>query len=162
MRWVFKPFINPSVVVLLLRLFTGVSFFLHGSQKVFGWFGGKGLEATIDAFGKSGIPPFLVYMASLTELLGGIFLILGLLTRVATLGLAITMLFAIFRIHLSNGFFNPTGFEYPLALFTISVCLMLYGAGYYSLDELVARRYRRTHVSEDGGLRTEYKAHYRL
>ncbi|MDP4172957.1 MAG: DoxX family protein [Bacteroidota bacterium] len=161
MRLIFKPFINSSVLVLLLRVIIGIVFFMHGSQKVFGWFGGHGLEATINGFGKFGIPPFLAYTASLAEFLGGIFILLGFMTRIFALGIVIDMAVAIFTVHLKNGFFAPTGFEFPLVLLTSALGIFLLGAGTFSIDEFLAKRYRRTHVSEDGGLRTEYKANYR-
>lgn len=162
MRWLFKPFVSPSGLLVVLRIFLGIVFFMHGSQKIFGWFGGYGLEATINTFvSKFSIPPFLAYIAALTEFLGGIFILIGFLTRVMALGLIVDMMTAILLVHLKNGFFNPAGFEFPLALLTISLVLFLFGAGVYSIDEVLARRYRRIHVSQDGGLRTEYKAHYR-
>ncbi len=137
-----KPFINSSVVLLLLRIVLGVIFFAHGAQKVLGWFGGYGLSATTEFFSqKLGIPPFPAYLSSFTEFLGGIALILGFLSRVFSIGLVINMLVAIILVHLDKGFFNPAGFEYPLSLLMISLVVFLAGPGDYSLDyRLFAQR----------------------
>jgi putative oxidoreductase len=74
------------------------------------------------------------------ELLGGIALVAGLLTRLAALGTAFTMLGAISLVHIQNGFFNPNGFEYPAALLAASVAIVLMGPGNFSLDAVIARR----------------------
>lgn len=162
MRWIFKSFINTSTLLLMLRLIAGIVFFMHGAQKLFGWFGGSGLEATIMNFGtKMGIPPFLAYMDALAEFIGGISLLSGFMTRFFSLGLVVVMAVAIFKVHIANGFFNPGGIEYPLTLLIINLGILLMGSGSYSLDEFIARKYRRVHISEDGRFRTEYKTHYK-
>src|SRR4028118_221554 len=91
---------------VLLRLALGVIFLAHGSQKLFGWFGGNGFAATLDYFGaKLGIPAPLAALAILTEVAGGLAVILGVFTRTAALGLAVTMIVAAAKVHLANGFF---------------------------------------------------------
>src|ERR1041385_6864209 len=99
--------------LLFLRIGLGVVFFAHGAQKVFGWFGGPGLAGTVGLMGQMGIPAPPAYIAAFTEFFGGLAVLLGVLTRLASLGLAINMLVAIFHVHLANGFFaDKKGFEY--------------------------------------------------
>ncbi len=130
-----KPLANSSVGLLLLRLVLGIVFFAHGAQKVLGWFGGYGLSATIQLFQqKLSIPPVLAYLSAFTEFLGGIALVFGFLSRIFSIGIAINMLVAIFLVHLTQGLFNPNGFEYPLSLLVMSLVVFLAGPGAYSLD----------------------------
>ena len=77
---------------------------------------------------------------TLLEFIGGLALIAGLLTRLASLGLAINMLGAILLVHLANGFFNPTGVEFPLSLLAATLTLVASGAGAWSLDAVLANR----------------------
>ncbi|MBI4668713.1 MAG: DoxX family protein [Elusimicrobia bacterium] len=132
-----------------LRLALGIIFFAHGAQKLFGWFHGTGLTATIANF-KSylGLPAFLTVIAVFTEFFGSIFITIGLMTRLCALGLGFVMTVAIFKVHLANGFFlnwfgTPAkghGIEYNLALLAICLTLFLGGAGKFSLDEFTAKR----------------------
>lgn len=126
-----------------LRLALGVIFTAHGLQKVFGLFGGNGLSATVAAFHEHlGIPPFLAYIAIFTELIGGVCVLIGFMTRWASLGLAIVMLVAIFHVHLANGFFLNSGnipgvgngIEYTVALLGMALTLFLTGPRRPSLD----------------------------
>ena len=82
-------------------------FFAHGAQKVFGWFGGPGLRGVIGYFKQSlGIPAPLTVLAALTELLGGLAMIVGFLVRPAAVGLIIVMVVAIAQVHSRHGFFS--------------------------------------------------------
>lgn len=137
-----KPFANSSAGLLLLRLLLGVVFFAHGAQKVLGWFGGYGLPATVNFFEQTwAIPPFLTYIAAFTEFLGGIALVVGILTRIFALGLVIEMTVAIFLAHPpAKGLFNPGGFEFPLSLLVMALTIFLLGSGKYSIDEKVFRQ----------------------
>jgi putative oxidoreductase len=89
------------------------------------------------------LPGILGPMVSLLEFFGGIALLLGLLTRLAGLGLFLNMLGAIVLVHLKNGFFMPTGIEYALALAAATLAFALTGAGDYSLDHVLAQRRSR-------------------
>lgn len=128
---------------LPLRLVAGIIFTAHGAQKLFAWFGGYGLDATGQWMESIGLVPGypLAVMAGSAEFFGGIFLIVGLLTRPTSAVLAITMLVAMFSVHIDNGLFmSNNGYEFSLALLAISVSLLLSGAGKLSLDNLITKR----------------------
>jgi putative oxidoreductase len=118
-------------------------FISHGAQKMFGWFGGPGLEATIAGMGKMGIPAPLAFLAAFTELFGGLAVLTGLLSRLASLGLFITMLVALFGAHLKSGFFLPAGFEYTFTLAAVALTLILTGPGRIAIADLEGRLLRR-------------------
>ncbi len=130
---------------LVIRLALGLIFIAHGGQKLFGLWGGAGLSATIETFEKNmGIPPPLTVIAAAAELFGGIALVVGLLTRAASLSLGIVMVVAIFQAHLSHGFFinweqapgRGHGIEYNIALLSMCGALLISGPGKLSLDRL--------------------------
>lgn len=128
---------------LILRVIAGVIFAAHGSQKLFAWFGGYGLEGTGQWMESIGIAPgfLMALLAGSAEFFGGIMLILGLLTRPSALVLALTMLVAILTVHISNGLFMANnGYEFGLALLAMSVALVFQGGGRYSLDALLSNR----------------------
>ena len=109
---------------LPVRLAIGVTFVAHGAQKLFGSFGGYGLEGTASWMASMGLEPGLLsaVMAGSAEFFGGLLLILGLLVRPAALVLAVTMLVAIFVVHLEGGLFLVNnGYEYALALLAVTV-----------------------------------------
>jgi len=126
-----------SVVVLALRLVVGVVFVMHGAQKLFGAFGGGGIEGTAQFFGSLGLAPatFWAWVVGLVEFLGGIALAIGLLGRWVGVALAINMLVAGVVVHLPNGFFvGNGGVEFVLTLFAASVFFVGYGSGRWSVD----------------------------
>lgn len=133
---------NASLAPLVLRLAVGVIFAAHGSQKLFGWFGGYGLVGTGQFFDSLGLHPgeLMAALAGSAEFFGGVALILGVLVRPAALALSFTMLIAIFSVHISKGFFlDKGGLEYALALFAAALSLAISGAGRASVDELISR-----------------------
>lgn len=139
---------DPSLALLVVRLGLGIIFFAHGAQKVFGWYGGHGLKGTVSSFQqRMGIPLALGLIASFTELLGGLGVLAGFLTRPAALGLAIVMLAAVYKVHWQNGFFlnwglqpgKGHGFEMNLALIAMALALMIGGGGTLSIDRLLLR-----------------------
>jgi putative oxidoreductase len=133
---------NNSFSQLALRLPLGIIFAAHGAQKLFGWFGGYGLQGTGQWMASIGLEPG-VLMAALSgsaEFFGGVALIIGLLTRPAALVLAVTMLVAIFSVHINNGLFmSNNGYEFGLALLAGTVSLVISGAGRASVDKLLAK-----------------------
>lgn len=125
---------------LAVRLSVGVIFAAHGAQKLFGWFGGYGLEGTAGWMESIGLAPGLLFasLAGGAEFIGGILLIVGLLARPAALLLAITMIVAIVSVHLQHGLFmSNNGYEYALALLAVSIGLVIRGAGSLSVDTLI-------------------------
>lgn len=128
---------NRSLAPLALRMAAGTIFLAYGSQKLFGWFGGYGLEGTGQWMESIGLAPgyLMALMAGSAEFFGGILLILGLLTRPAAIALAFAMLVAIVSVHLPNGLFMANnGYAFALALLAISISLAVSGAGKLSLD----------------------------
>ena len=125
----------------VLRIFVGIIFAAHGSQKLFGWFGGGGLAGTAQWMESIGLAPgtLMAAMAGGTEFLGGLALIVGLLARPAALGLSFTLLVAIFSVHIHNGLFMANnGYEFALALLGGTVAVLFEGAGKLSLDRAIA------------------------
>ncbi|NWN82439.1 MAG: DoxX family protein [Halomonas sp.] len=136
---------NAGIAPLALRIPAGVIFMAHGAQKLFGWFGGGGLTGTAQWLSAMGIEPgfLMALLAGGTEFFGGLALILGLLIRPAAVGLAVTMLMAIFSVHIANGLFiSNNGYEFALSLLAISIALAISGAGSVSLDPYLARKAR--------------------
>lgn len=129
-----------SIGLLLLRLVVGLAFVAHGSQKLFGWFGGHGLAGTSQFFTMLGFPAGKrhAFMAGLAEAGGGLLLVLGLLTPLGTLAIVSAMLVAIITVHLPKGFFASNGgYELPLVMGTAAVALAFSGPGAYSLDAVL-------------------------
>lgn len=137
---------DPSYGLVILRLGLALTFFAHGAQHVFGWFGGRGLADTIENWNKKrGVPVPLCILALFIELGGALAMLSGFLVRPAALGLAVFMAMAMKEAHWKNGFFlnqgpgKGAGIEFCLALFTMSVALLIGGAGALSIDSLLSR-----------------------
>ncbi|MDB5649606.1 MAG: putative rane protein [Hyphomicrobiales bacterium] len=131
-----SPFAEP-----LVRVTAGLLLLPHGSQKLFGWFGGYGVEATGQFFAtKLGLPASLALVAGLVEFFGGLMLAAGLLTRpVAALVFGL-MAVAVLQVHLPIGFFwTDGGFEYPLFWSIVALSYAIRGGGRYSIDALIGR-----------------------
>jgi putative oxidoreductase len=134
---------NESFSPLALRVPAGIIFMAHGAQKLFGLFGGNGLEGTAQWLASMGMEPsfLLALMVGSTEFFGGLALLLGLLVRPAGVALSIAMLVAIFTVHIGNGLFmSNNGYEFALALLAISVSLVISGAGKISIDRSLASK----------------------
>ena len=115
-----------------LRLGLGIMFMAHGLQKAFGLFGGPGIEGVtkmVESLGFS--PPVLwAYLLAYAELLGGLFVVIGLCTRISSAVLLIVMMVAAVKVHLANGFFlQAGGFEYLFVIMAICVSLIVNGGG---------------------------------
>ena len=147
---IFKnTFINTLITTKLgldtlpVRLGAGVIFAAHGAQKLFGWFGGYGLEGTAGWMESIGLAPgtLMAALAGGAEFFGGLLLIAGFLVRPIAVVLAITMLVAIVTVHLPNGLFmSNNGYEFGLALLVISIGLAVRGAGSLSIDSLLQNK----------------------
>lgn len=140
---------HPSGGLLLARVLLGLVMAAHGAQKAFGWFGGPGPAATLSSFEQMGVPPVFTALVILAELLGGIGLVLGALTRIAAAGILAVMLGAVLMVHLPMGFFmnwggekQGEGFEFHLLAIGLATALLVEGAGAFSVDRalLAARR----------------------
>ena len=137
---------SDDTATAILRVLLGVVFFAHGAQKMLGWFGGYGFSGTMGFFtGMMHIPAPLAFLAIAAEFFGGLGLILGFLTRIAALGIAVNMLVAITAVHGAFGFFmnwtgaqKGEGFEYHLLVLAITAFLMIRGAGAFSIDRTIA------------------------
>lgn len=128
---------------LALRVPIGIIFAAHGAQKLFGWFGGHGLEGTAGWMESIGLAPgmLMAFLAGAGEFFGGVLLILGLLTRPAALVTAFTMVVAIFAVHFEHGLFLANGgYEFGLALLAASVALFFYGGGKFSADGALTKK----------------------
>lgn len=135
----------PSWSHLVVRLGLGIVFVAHGGQKVFGWFGGHGLRATLTAFQGMGIPAPAAATAAFIELLGGLAMVTGLLARPAAVGLMVVMLVAIAKVHARHGFFinfagtpgRGHGYEFNFVLVAMALSILIGGAGVLSLDRAI-------------------------
>jgi putative oxidoreductase len=125
-----------------LRVTVGALFVGHGTQKLFGWFGGPGLDATAKGFEGLGIRPGKAnaVAAGAAEAGGGALLALGLATPIAGSALTATMLTAIHRVHLKNGPWSGNGgYEYNLVLIAAALAIVEVGPGALSLDGALDR-----------------------
>ena len=134
------------IAPLMLRIPLGLIFMAHGSQKLLGLFGGKGLTATFASFERDlGIPAIFTLLAIIAEFGGGFGVLTGFLTRLSAAGISAVMLVAIYKIHWTHGFFlnmgclpgRGHGIEYNIALLGIALYLMIAGGGRWCLDRLV-------------------------
>jgi putative oxidoreductase len=122
------------LALLALRLVLGAIMIGHGYPKVFG-----GLAHHVQAVSNLGLPGWLAYLSAAAEFLGGIAIILGLLTRLAALGITINMAVAVGKVHWKNGFLGNGGYQFPLALAAIAFALIFFGAGPIALDAIRRR-----------------------
>jgi putative oxidoreductase len=125
--------------LLILRLVAGLTIAAHGTQKLFGWFGGSGFRGTMNMQERMGLKPVALWasLVVLSELGGGLSLALGFLTPLGAAGMFGVMFMAIVKAHWKNGFWNSKrGFEFPLQLLAAAVVIGFTGPGSYSLDYL--------------------------
>ena len=155
--WLFGT--DGDWLIAIVRIVLGVVFFAHGAQKTLGWFGGAGLQSTVRIFQEQlRIPVPLAVLAVAAEFLGGLGLILGLLSRVAALGIAVIMIVAVIGVHRKFGFFmnwygekQGHGVEYHILVLALTMVVIVKGGGALSLDQLLCRNLRPqgvvTHVA---------------
>ena len=128
--------------LLILRLVFGLTFAAHGTQKLFGWFGGYGLAGTGSWMESIGLKPgkTMAALAGLMELAGGLLLAAGVLTEVAVVLIVATMLVAIAKVHGSKGYWSTNGgYELNLAIIAVAVAVALTGPGAHSLANFLAK-----------------------
>ncbi|POX38579.1 DoxX family protein [Streptomyces sp. Ru73] len=134
--------------LLLLRVVLGLTIAAHGSQKLFGWFGGPGLDGIGAAFTGMGYPAgrAMAAVAGTTEMLGGLGLVLGLVTPLAGAAVFGTMVNAVV-VDANGGFFLPKGVEYAFLLAAGAAALALTGPGRYAVDRMLPglRAHRLAH-----------------
>jgi len=131
---------KSGIELTFLRLIVGLIFLMHGSQKLFGLFGGGGLTGTAGYFASIGLEPsgLLALLAGSGEFFGGLLLMMGLLTRPAAILTSIVSVVALLTVHLANGFFmSNNGFEYILILLVVSLAIFIAGSGKYSVDNII-------------------------
>ena len=132
-------------VITIVRIVLGVVFFAHGAQKALGWFGGAGLQSTVRVFREQlRIPAPLALLSVAAEFLGGLGLIVGLLSRIAALGIAVVMIVALVAVHGKFGFFmnwygekQGHGIEYHILVLALAVAVIIKGGGAFSLDKVL-------------------------
>jgi putative oxidoreductase len=143
-----KPILATTndITLAIARLVLGIVFFIHGAQLTLGWFGGYGFSGTMHAFTQMGIPTVFAALAILSQFLGGLGLIVGLLGRIAAFGIAADMLVAIFKVHLPVGFFmnwygaqKGEGYEYHLLVLALCLLIMVKGSGALSIDRAISK-----------------------
>ncbi|HEY4824098.1 MAG TPA: DoxX family protein [Solirubrobacteraceae bacterium] len=130
---------------LLLRFVVGGFFIGHGTQKLFGWFGGNGLKATAEGFDQLGLKPAQAHAtaAGVAEAGGGALLVAGLETPLAAAAITATMITAVRTVHLKNGpWASNGGYEYNVVLIAAALALAELGPGPLSLD--AARGHERS------------------
>ncbi len=145
----FRKLVSTSndFTLTIVRLVLGLVFFAHGAQKMLGWFGGYGFHGTMGFFThQMGIPAPLAFLAICAEFFGGLGLLVGLLSRIAALGIIVNMLVAIATVHHVNGFFmnwtgqqKGEGFEFHLLAIALAIVILIKGSGAISLDRAIAR-----------------------
>ena len=136
---------------LVLRVPVGIILAAHGAQKLFGWFGGYGLEGTGQWMASIGLSPgyLMAALAGSAEFFGGLALVLGLLTRPAALVSAFTMLVAIVTVHLGNGLFmSNNGYEFALSLLAATTASVFLGGGRFALDGALLAQLRKPAASK--------------
>jgi putative oxidoreductase len=130
----------PNLGLLILRVWLGVVGIFHGSQKLFGIWGGHGMAGFTDFLTSLNVPVPAVsaYLAAGAEFLGGILLIVGLFARLAAIPFAITMAVAIATVH-NKAFANPEGFEFPATVLAGLIAVIFLGPGRFSADASIGK-----------------------
>src|SRR5579871_3671488 len=115
--------------LLVMRLALGAVMIGHGYPKIFG-----GMAGAVKMVSSLGIPGWMAYLSAGAEFVGGILLVAGLLTRLASLAIFVDMAVAIDKVHWKHGLLGEGGYQFPLALAALSFALIFFGAGPISLD----------------------------
>ena len=124
--------------ILILRISLAVVFIAHGLQAAFGALGGPGINGFSNMLSGLGFKPAVLwaYIGAYTELIGGLFLLLGIFTRITSLLILIFMVVAVLKVHWTKGFFiQAGGFEYNFVIICVCVVLMILGPGKFGLTK---------------------------
>lgn len=136
---------EEDYAALVARLVLGGVMFPHGAQKLLGWFGGNGFSGTMAFFTQQmGLPWIIAFLVIVIEFFGALALILGVLSRLQSLGIGAVLLGAIVTSHWQYGFFMNwygnkagEGFEYHLLALALVAVILIKGGGAWSVDRLV-------------------------
>jgi putative oxidoreductase len=141
---------NDSITPTVLRVALGGVVLAHGLQKVFGWFGGYGIQGTMGFFASLGMPPALGALVIISDFLGSLALIAGLATRFSAAAAGLVMLGAVALVHAPNGFFmnwggapHGEGYEFHVLALAMAASLVVTGGGRASLDRWLGKRVAR-------------------
>ena len=133
-----------SLAPTVLRLVLTTVFFVHGTQKTLGWFGGAGWNAQVEKWTSPHgmeLPYSLAVVGILAEVVGAAGMLVGFCTRLAALLLFGVMVMAIALVHLHRGFLVADGgFEYPMTLGGVALALVFCGGGRFSVDRALTRQ----------------------
>jgi putative oxidoreductase len=128
-----------SIGMLIIRIVVGLLFIGHGTQKLFGWFGGHGRSGTTGFMESLGYPApgAAAVVGGVAETLGGVLLLLGLLTPLGSLLVIAMMVSAMLAVHVRNGMWNTSGgIELPL-VYAVVAAAIAFGPGRFSLDRVI-------------------------
>lgn len=135
-------------MLALLRITAGFIVLAHGVQKLFGWFGGHGVSATMESFEQwFGLPGFVTFLVIMSDSVGAVCLIMGFATRFMASSIALVMIGAVVLVHGKWGFYmnwyserRGEGFEFHLLILTIMIVLIIRGGGKASVDQWIMQR----------------------
>jgi putative oxidoreductase len=137
---------DQSYVLLVLRLALAIVIFPHGVQKLLGWFGGPGVDGTMQLFATLGVPAGIAVLVIVSDFFGSLALAIGLVGRFAAFGTTMVMLGAMVLVHGEHGFFlnwngdqAGEGIQFHLFVLAVSLVLMVKGSGAWSVDRLLLR-----------------------
>ena len=132
-----------SLVLPLLRAGLGIILIAHGCQKLFGLFGGMGLNANAALFDRLGYHPGMFWgtLVGCTELIGGVLLVIGLFTRPAALAVVIFMIFSIQFTSAKGFFWSQGGMEYSILILLVALVFVVRGGGDYSADQSMGKEF---------------------
>ncbi len=140
---------DSSSAQFFIRMALAAVIFAHGGQKVLGWFGGAGMDATFKALAVAGMTPLAIFLLMATEIIGPLLLFCGFLTRIAALAIGTAITVCMFTNHVQNGFFmnwfgNQAGEGFEYHILVIGMCLALFfrGGGLFSIDHTLTPKRR--------------------
>lgn len=121
------------LALFVMRLALGAVMLGHGYQKVFG-----GLHHHVEFVVSLGLPAWSAYLSAFTEFFGGILILIGLFTRIASAAVCFDLCVAIAKVHFHNGLLSEHGYQFPLALAALAFALVFFGAGPIAFDHIRA------------------------